>query len=279
MNKSITFNINVLYLITSPRPGEEGVARRLVESIHDVSNNGGHFNFTAGTIHTAEGFFQLLDEVYKGIKDGIRPMLHFDMHGSQEEGLEIGPSGEFIDWETVIECLRFLNAELKNELVVAITACHGLHTILPISLEKESPFLCLVAPEGEINIGSIEDNVPKFYQELFQSRSLVGACGKLGNTFNYFHSAEFLFNILIRYFKEQCKGAGGRKRREEMLTMVMQTSLGDFPANISTYRAQVKQYLAPSQEVLDRYTSRFLMGKASEIKIEDLLTEMEKSSL
>jgi len=279
MNNSIPFNINVLYLITSPRRGEEGVARRLVESISDVSNSGGHFNFTSGKIYTAEGFFQLLDEVYQGIKNGIRPMLHFDMHGSQVNGLEIGPSGEFIDWETVIECLRFLNIELKNELVVVITACHGLFTILPINLEKEAPFLCLIAPEGEITVGAIEDAIPKFYQELFQSGSLVNACRKLGGAFNYFHSAEFLFKILIRYFKEKCKGVGGRKRKEELLTMVMQTSLGDFPENLSIYRAQVKQYLTPSQDILDRYTSRFLMGKAAEIKVDDLLMEIDKSSL
>lgn len=280
MNNSIPFNINVLYLIASPRRGEEGVARRLVENISDVSNSGGHFNFTTANIYTAEGFFRLLDEVYRGIKkDGIRPMLHFDMHGSLEDGLEIGPSGEFIDWETVIECLRFLNIELKNELVVVITACHGLYTILPISLEKEAPFLCLIAPEGEITMGTIEDNVPKFYQELFQSGSLVAACGKLGSAFNYFHSAEFLFKILIRYFKEQCKGIRGKKRKEELLTMVMQTSLGDFPENLSIYRVQIKRYLAPSQEVLNRYTRRFLIGKAAEIKIDDLLKEIDKSSL
>jgi len=56
-------------------------------------------------------------------------------------------------------------------------------------------------------------------------------------------------------------------------------SLGKEPEKISEYRTKVKQHVAPNQELLDRYTSRFLMGKASGIKIDELLTEIEKSYL
>ncbi|GGC90595.1 hypothetical protein [Halopseudomonas salina] len=121
------------------------------------------------------------------------------MHGSQERGLDIGITGELIDWESVIDSLRILNIKLNNELVILMTACHGLHAILPISFEKVAPFLCLIAPEQEIKIGRIEDRVPEFHRELFSSGSLVHACQKLGNEFNYFHSAEFLFKTLTGY--------------------------------------------------------------------------------
>lgn len=277
MNLTIAFNVNTVYLVTSSRLGEEGVTRRLVESISDISNNGGNFNFSHARISSGEGYFQLLEEVFYEIDDGIRPIVHFDMHGSQERGLEIGRTGEFIDWESVIDSLRVLNTKLNNELVVLITACHGLHTILPISFEKTAPFLCLIAPEEEIKVGHIEDKVPEFYRELFSSGSLASACQKLGSGFSYFHSAEFLFKTLAKYIKEKCKGAGGQKRREDLLTEIMETRLGEDPGKISEYRAQVKKHVAPSQQLLDRYTSRFLMGKASGIKIDDLLAEIEKS--
>jgi len=201
------------------------------------------------------------------------------MHGSQERGLEIGRTGEFIDWESVVDSLRVINTKLNNELVVLITACHGLHAILPISFEKTAPFLCLIAPEEEVKVGHIEERVPEFYRELFSSGSLAHASQKLGKEFKYFHSAEFLFRTLSRYIKEKCKGAGGQQRREDLLTEIMETRLGEFPEKISEYRSKVKQHVAPNQELLDRYTSRFLLGKASNIKIDDLLNEIEKSYL
>lgn len=279
MNPNIPFNVNTVYLVTSSRPGEEGITRRLVESISDTSSNGGDFNFLHARINSGDGYFQLLEEIFYEIDKGLRPIIHFDMHGSQERGLEIGKTGEFIDWGSVIDSLRILNTKLNNELVVLMTACHGLHAILPINFEKVAPFLCLIAPEQEIKIGHIEDRVPEFYRELFSSGSLAHACQKLGSEFNYFHSAEFLFRTLTRYIKEKCKGAGGQKRREDLLTEIMETRLGEEPEKISEYRTKVKQHVAPNQELLDRYTSRFLMGKASGIKIDELLTEIEKSYL
>lgn len=279
MNPNIAFNVNTVYLVTSSRPGEEGTTRRLAENISDISNNGGSFNFSHAQINSGDGYFQLLDEIFHEIDNGLRPIIHFDMHGSQERGLEIGKTGEFIDWGSVIDSLRILNTKLSNELVVVITACHGLHAILPISFEKTAPFLCLIAPEEEVTVGHIEDRVPDFYRELFSSGSLALACQKLGSEFKYFHSAEFLFKTLVRYIKEKCKGAGGQKRREDLLTEIMETRLGETPEKISEYRAKVKQHIAPNQELLDRYTSRFLMGKASGIKIDDLIAEIEKSYL
>lgn len=277
MDFSIEFNANTVCLVTSPRAGEEGVTRRLLEGISDVSNNGGGFKFTHYQLKAGDGFFQALEEVFYAIDDGVRPIIHFDMHGSQEKGLEIGSSGEFIDWESFVEAFRILNAKLCNELVVLITACHGLHAILPIRFEETAPFLCLIAPEHEVSVGVIESGVPEFYQELFSSGSLALACQKLGEEFRYFHSAEFLFRTLAKYIKEQCKGAGGRKRIESLLTQVMQTSLGESQGKISKYRAQIKQHLAPSQELLDSYTSRFLMGKAADVKIDHLIVQIEKS--
>lgn len=279
MNPNIAFNVNTVYLVTSSRPGEEGTTRRLIENISDISNNGGNFNFSHAQINSGGGYFQFLDEIFHEIDNGLKPILHFDMHGSQERGLEIGKTREFIDWASVIDSLRILNTKLNNELVVVITACHGLHAILPISFEKAAPFLCLIAPEEEIKVGHIEDRVPDFYRELFSSDSLAHACQKLGSEFRYFHSAEFLFKTLARYIKEKCKGAGGQKRREDLLTEIMETRLVEAPEKVSEYRSKVKKHIAPNQELLDRYTSRFLMGKDSGIKIEDLIAEIDKSYL
>lgn len=281
MNNRIPLNVNTLYLITSPRSGEEGFARRIIESVNDVLNEVGggelQYLFKHGIVNNQDDFISALDRISLDIIGGMKPMIHFDMHGSQEKGLEVGPTGEFIDWQKVYTCLRILNEQLNNELVVVITACNGLHLIKSISVEKAAPFLCLIAPDEEISFGHIEVKVPLFYREFFVSGSLHNACKKLGKEFTYFSSATLLFYLMIEYFKSYCKGVGGRARREALLTEIMNTSLGKYPENISTYRKQIKQYITPSQQALDFFTSRFLLGKASEIKINDLLDEIDKA--
>lgn len=272
-------SVNAVFLITSPRTDEEGVTRRLIESISDASNNGGCFNFTHASIYRGDGYFQLMNEMYSEIDNGLKPIIHFDMHGCEARGLEIGATGEYIDWKSVVDSLRILNEKLQNELVVVITACHGLHTILPVTFEKTAPFLCLFAPEEEITVSDIEDKVPKFYHELFATESLESAFQKLGDKFKCFNSVEFLFKTLALYIRRECKGVGGRERREELLTQIMESPLGDASEKISEYRVNVKQYIKPDQALLDRYTSRFLMGKANDVRIEDLLAEIEKAQL
>lgn len=279
MSYFIPLSVNTVFLITSPRVGEEGVARRLVESISDVSNNGGFFNFTHASIYGGDGYSQLIEEIYSQIDEGLKPIIHFDMHGCEVRGLEIGSTGEYIDWKSVVDSLRVLNEKLQNELVVVITACHGMHTIFPISFEKTAPFLCLFAPEGEITVSDIEDKVPEFYRELFATESLESAFQKLGDKFKCLNCVEFLFKTLALYIRRACKGAGGRERREELLTQIMESPLGDASEKISEYRAKVKQHVKPDQALLDRYTSRFLMGKVEDVRIGDLLAEIEKAQL
>lgn len=276
MNAFIPFRINSVYVVTSPRPGEEGVTRRLIENITDTSYNGGNFGLTHVSLYNGDNFFQFIWDISSEIEQGLKPLIHFDMHGCELRGLEIGASGEFIHWEFVVDALRILNEKLKGELFVLMTACHGLHAILPISFEKTAPFFCLIAPEEEIKVADVEDKIPEFYQELFSTGSLDSAFQKLGGKFTNFNCVEFLFRVLAIYIKRACLGAGGRERREELLTQIMQTALGDTPEMVTKYRNQVKQFIKPDQALLDRYTSRFLMGKAFDIKIEDLLAEIER---
>lgn len=276
MSQLIQFNLNEVILITSPRADEKGLERRLVESIKDISENGGHFNFTHAPLYAGDGFFQFLEEVYYRIEAGLKPLIHIDMHGCERRGLEIGENGDYVDWQYVVDALRILNEKLNNQLIVLITACHGLHAILPINFQKSAPFLCIFAPEEEITFADIEDKVPQFYSELFSTGSLDSALEKLGGKFTLFNSVEFLFKVLTVYIERECQGKGGRERREGLLTQIMQTSLGDAPEMIGEYRGFVKDYIKPDQALLDRFTGRFLMGKASEIKIEDLLAAIDK---
>ncbi|MDO8344916.1 MAG: hypothetical protein Q7T48_17075 [Cellvibrio sp.] len=279
MKISIEFNINKIILITSPRAGEEGIARRLEENIADVSNGGGNFNFSHARVYSGDGFFQSVEDIRQGILSGDKPIIYLDFHGAEEKGLEIGASGEFIDWETLVDVLRILNVELKNELFVLITACHGLHLIKLISIQKEAPFLCLVAPEQEIQVADLEDRVPEFFRVLFETKNVHLACKNLGENFTYLNSGELCVDPLILYYKEICNGAGKKLWREDFLSEVIKTGIPD-DTKLSTLRTQIKEIIQPEIKVIfEKMINHFSMGKLSRISIDEVLAEIRKNKV
>jgi len=280
MKISLEFNINKVILITSPRAGEEGIARRLEENIADVSNGGGNFNFFHARVYNGDGFFQLLEDIRQGILSGDKPIIYLDFHGAEEKGLELGASGESIYWETLIEILRVLNVELKNELFVLITACHGLHLIKSISIQKEAPFLCLVAPEQEIQVVDIEERVPEFFRVLFETKNVQLACKKLGENFTYLNSGELCVDPLILHHKEICGGSGKKAWREDFLTEVIKTGIPNDNIELSTLRRQIKEIIQPEIKVIfEKMINHFSMGRLSGVRVDEVIEEIRKNSV
>jgi hypothetical protein len=277
MKISLEFNINKIILITSPRAGEEGIARRLEENIADVSNNGGNFNFYHAHVHNGDGFFELFEEIRQGILSGDKPIIYLDFHGDAEKGLEIGASKEFIDWKTLVDELRILNVELKNELFLLITACHGLHLIKSISIRREAPFLCLVAPEQEVHVEDLDDRVPEFFRVLFETKNVHLACKNLGENFTYINSGTLCVDPLILYYKDICGGSGKRAWREDFLSEVIKTGIPDG-TKLSTLRAQIKEIIQPEIMVIfEKMINHFSMGKLSGISMDEVLAEIRKT--
>lgn len=273
------FRFNKVVLITSPRVGEEGITRRLIENITDISNNGGNFNFCNITANDGLGFFQALEFIRQEILSGIKPIIYFDCHGDEKKGLELGISGEFIAWQAFIDELRILNIALNNELFVFITACHGLYLSKKLSLKKEAPFLNLVAPDVEIDVEDIETKVPKFFRVLFESHSLVQACDELGPKFSLFNTVSIFFEFSLKYFEQNHQGKGKKLWREYFLTQVVKNGMPNSSENRRKVRQQIKTDIEPYiPKLLEQLAQKFLMSKASLINMVDIIDELERSA-
>lgn len=276
MRLNTEFVCNAIVLISSAAEGEEGVPRRISEDLTGLAHQSGKFLFQHVAVDTHEQFCARVHELEVAASKGLRPILHLDMHGDLERGLQLGESKEFVAWLPLVEMLRQVNIASGGNLLVILTACHGIRAIMPVSLEKPTPFFALIAPKKEISIWQIEAGIFPFFRSLMGEENLDDALGHLGDQFQYFHSEKMLVVSVAKYIMLHCRGRGGRERRERLLTEVLANpKIQNNRQNRRRYRREIKDFLKPNQELLDKYANRFLIGRRCSVTIADIERELQ----
>ncbi len=272
MQIEIDFSCNSFIWITSLPNIEQGPTRRMVEDMKILEAKIG-IEFQHIELTSVEHLKKLLDKwTFHASEYQMRPLLNFDMHGSQSDGLYIDRTSEYISWAELSCCLQNLNRATGNNLVVVGAACFGLRAIMPIKLDKPAPFYVLLAPEQEVSFGFLEDNLPKFYRELFLSGYLDRAYTRnLSDEFKYFHCEKMLFIVVAKYIKAGCKGKSAQERRERLLTEVFSQGMEKTDANLKIVRKKIKEGIKPDQALLDRYAGVFLINRTCSFNMDQLL--------
>ncbi|MBQ4781805.1 hypothetical protein F9U38_14910 [Pectobacterium versatile] len=267
-----SFSCNSVIWVTSLPDSELGPTRRMVEDMESLKAE-----ISIGFQHIQVNSAIHLKDVLKELalhasEHGMRPLLHFDMHGSKEKGLYISQSSEYIAWHELYTNLQVLNKASGNNLVVIGAACFGLKAIMPIKLDKPAPFFVLLAPEEEVCVGFLEDNAVRFYRALFESGSLDTAYSRnLSDEFKYFHCEKMLFIVVAKYIRAGCRGKSAQERREQLLTDVFSQGMDKTEANLKLVREKIKEGLKPEQSLLDKYAETFLIGRTCSFNMQQLL--------
>ncbi|MCH8618019.1 hypothetical protein [Undibacterium sp. TS12] len=274
------FSCNSVIWISSLPNAEMSPTNRMVETMAAHSRELG-FLFQHFSVSRIAKLWDLLDEISIHARDySLKPIVHFDTHGHKDAGIYVDGEGAYADWNTLAEKLRAININTKNNLAVVGATCFGLQAIKPISIQTEVPFFLLLAPEDDVTVGFLEDNVPNFYRTLFELGDIDEAQFRhLSKKFKYFHCEKMLFIVIARYLKEQCKGKGGAERRERLITEIFSQGMEKTPDNLKLIRKKLKEGLRPDQGLLDRFTGIFLIGRPCSFSMEDLENFIESSSL
>ncbi len=106
---------------------------------------------------------------------GLRPILHFDMHGDLTQGIKVAASGEFVSWPRLVDSLRAINVATENNLCVVSGACFSMNVVWEVTLSKPCPFFILIAPGEEVSSGFLEDKTREFYKSVFDDLEIVAA--------------------------------------------------------------------------------------------------------
>lgn len=272
------FPINALVWFSALRSGEEGVTRRVIEDVEPFFRTR-NLRFQRYDITSKHAFKDALGEVHKAVtSDGLRPMIHIDMHGSANNGLEISAERTNLSWEQFIQWLRPINKAMENNLCIISGACFGLHAIKPLKIDQSAPFYILIAPDAEVTFGYLEDHLAPFYKEVLESGDLTLAFEQnFASKMKAFFCEKFLMISLMRYIRNHCRGRGLRIRQERLLTEVMRGGIANTRPNRRKMRKRLKAGLKPDQAMLERYVASFMLGKPCNFTMGDLLKMVDSS--
>jgi hypothetical protein len=188
----------------------------------------------------------VFDKIADAARQGCRPLLHIDMHGSIEHGLEIADSKEFMSWPALAGKLRGINVATGNNTCVIAASCFAFHAIKQVSIARASPFFVLVAPEDKATVGFLEAKTAAFYAELLSTLDIMEAIANhLTPAMKTFHCERMFMIGLARYILRYCVGKGATERRESLLTdsISVTKSHGDMRA----MRKSIKNAIKPDQ--------------------------------
>jgi hypothetical protein len=216
--------VNFVIWITSLTPDQEGVTRRILEDVEPYFAGIG-LEFEKYAPETASSLLNILDAVAASARKGFcKPIIHFDLHGSEAQGLYIAASREFIPWPDIIEKLRAINIGTRNNLCVVSGACFSWRLAKSVDLMKATPFYVLMAPQKETCAGFLEKTMFLFCKDIFDKGDLLGSHNEhLSSKMEVFHCERLMLIVLLRYFKFACMGKAKRERMERLLTETIDT--------------------------------------------------------
>jgi hypothetical protein len=202
------------------------------------------------------------------------------MHGSIEKGVEMGASGEFVPWATLVQKLRLINVATGNNLLVVAAACFGLHAIRQTTITQAAPFFMLIAPEQEVSIGFLEGHIFPFFQQMLSTGDAMAAYrNNLAPKMKMFHCMQVFTVAMAKYISRYCKGKTAEDRREKLLTEVLLDGRKRTKANLKEIRKAIKRGIKPDQRMLDKFAGTFLIGRPFGLDMDALLELIESAKV
>jgi hypothetical protein len=271
--------VNSLIWINSLRPGEQGTTDRVHDDLQPYFVSIG-LPFHSIEPKSAADLLSGLDAIAKRAEKGLRPIVHFDTHGSKTDGLYIAASGESVSWEQLVDSLRPVNIATGNNLCVVSAACFSLHAIKEVTIAEAAPFFALVAPENTVSFGFVEQRTVPFYEALFKGLDVVSAHEQyLSPSFKLFLCEKMLLAGLTKYVRNYCIGKGRGQRVEDLITKAVAGGLPNTRQNRRIARRTAKKFVQPDQALIDQYVQTFLIGKKIDVKIEQIVELAQASRL
>jgi hypothetical protein len=270
-------NLNRLYWITSLGPSAQGVTFRIREDLEPYFASLS-LPFQIFEPNTAGELLAFLDDVARDSSAAVGSIIHLDMHGSEQQGVQISASGEFVTWAQLCEKFQTINIVTRNNLCVVSAACFSLRMAREMDVTRASPFYLMIAPQNEVTSGFVEQNTVAFYRAIFDGGDIVsGYETHLASGMTLLHSEKLLVVAMARYFKNSCTGSGGAERREKLLTQALASGIANNRRNRRKIRTQNKALTRPSAVTFHRYVSVFLIGKPINIGFADVMQLVKRS--
>lgn len=214
-----------------------------------------------------------LDKIEALVRDGVKPIIHFECHGSAQGGLQIGDCQDMVGWDVLEVLLRRINLASGCHLGVVMGVCHGLYAITPIRIQRPAPFYFLIGSQDEITGGALRKEMPEFYRVLFVTNNLEAAIANAPSC-KTFHAEKLLAVSFAKYLKRGCMGMHRMERVDRMISekrFVNGVQYG--PEQLRSLRKQGKERTKAENQTfaLQRILATFLPGRSCSFTFDELL--------
>ena len=250
-------HFNRIYIIESLRGNDRKTGTELYDDLlrwKQITHP--DFEAVLKTPTTRDEFISLFDSIMEDcVKNGIAPIIHFEIHGSSDHSGLVLTSGEFISWEMLCQKLRPINHQLKNELFLTMGVCHGCYFMEKEVVDKPAVFQGIVASFDILYNDSIYMQFLAFYEELFTSFDINLAYKKLIDanpdaSINYAcYSAELIFAMVqTDYDDKQCTPDAFKQR------VLDEINEGKLPSiNRQDKRRKIREFIKIGLQTREKY--------------------------
>lgn len=169
-------NINAIIIIDCLFPGDlqtgqsrhEDVCNKLFVSIPEISEDeiSKVLKKYCGTLND---FLACMAEIECNCKNGSQPLLFIDGHGDSKRGLAFS-SGEFIEWNYYLDCLKKITDAANGELTVVAAFCHSFNAVKLLNNFEKLPFAFYYGYEGEVAAGLVAIESSEINRKVFVDR-------------------------------------------------------------------------------------------------------------
>lgn len=273
LNVINTFKVNTIIWFRSLPDEELGPSSRMAEDIEILARVRGHFQFEEIVVGSAGDLIAALSSLAERCRGGLRPLLHFDCHGSKKDGLLFAPAGDFLCWSDLAAALREVNIAAENNVCCIFGVCFGMHLSTALSITKPTPYFLTIAPEREIGVGVLEALFPPFYEHMLESESITDAYkAVLKPALGLFQCEELFVKALATYLDNHTRGAQFHARRERLVSkfFVSRHIASPTSEQLRRVRAHVKSGLKFNQADYDRLASTFLINRQPNVSLENV---------
>ena len=159
-------------------------------------------------IHNIPMLISFFKELEKGvIKKGLIPIVHFECHGSPDEGMFFPGIKKYISWSEMNDLFLMINKHTMNNLLAIVAGCDSFKSTENIDFAKGSPYGCYIGA-NKVTDASIISRFKDFYRYIFIYNDFDGACDLLGSDFSMVFSYDicmqrFLLPLVLSYFGEE----------------------------------------------------------------------------
>ena len=222
------FEFNKIYVLESLDENEEQLTgKELYDDLLRWKEYefAGKFKAELIQIHDKIDFFKQLNKIkIECIDLKYYPILHLEIHGSNDTSGLILKSGELVKWAELYDILSDINLEIGNNLFLTLAVCHGAYLMQLISLNKPAPFYGFIGSFDEIGIEDLLIRYNEFYKEFLSSfkldlafEKLIAANPSIPSTYRYISSEETFKHVYDKYLKENTSLEGIEKRKTQVI--------------------------------------------------------------